>query len=134
MDAPALTIGRLSQRCGCNVETIRYYERIGIMPAPPRTPGGHRLYSRTHLRRLLLICRSRRLGFTLKQVRELLRLVDGGDGTCGDVKVVTLEHLQEIQRRIADLQRLKNTLKQIAGRCDGSASANCPVMETLSRC
>jgi MerR family mercuric resistance operon transcriptional regulator len=78
---PTMTIGPLSEKTGCNIETIRYYERIGMMPKPPRTAGGHRVYREEHLKRLTFIRRSRELGFTLDQVRNLLLLVDGDDFT-----------------------------------------------------
>ena len=77
-----LTRGVLSARTGINIETIRYYERVGLMPEPPRSGGGHRIYEEEHLKRLTFIRRSRELGFTIKEVRGLLRLVDGGDYTC----------------------------------------------------
>ncbi len=76
-DISTMLIGSLSKRTGCNIETIRYYERIGIMPKPPRTEGGHRVYTRDRLKRLTFIRRSRELGFTLDQVRNLLSLADG---------------------------------------------------------
>ena len=78
--AQQLPIGTLSKLTGCNIETIRYYERIGLMPKPPRTPGGRRVYDESHVRRLTFVRRSRELGFTLDDVRELLRLVEGGEG------------------------------------------------------
>ena len=76
---PTMTIGPLSEKTGCHIETIRYYERIGIMPSPPRTEGGHRVYREEHLKRLTFIRRSRELGFTLEEIRNLLLLVDGDD-------------------------------------------------------
>ena len=82
----ALTRGALAARTGCNIETIRYYERIGLLPPPPRSAGGHRLYGRDLVKRLTFVRRSRDLGFTLKEIRELLRLVDGGTYTCGEVE------------------------------------------------
>ena len=86
-----MTRGELGSATGCNIETIRYYERIGLLPEPPRSPGGHRLYEEEHLRRLTFIRRSRELGFTLEEVRGLLRLVDGGLYTCAEVKTLPLD-------------------------------------------
>ncbi|MDH3920601.1 MAG: MerR family transcriptional regulator, partial [Rhodospirillales bacterium] len=88
-----LTIGALSKNTGCNIETIRYYERIGLLPAPPRSAGGHRLYGEVLLKRLTFIRRGRELGFTLDDIRGLLGLVDGGAYTCAEVKALTLDHL-----------------------------------------
>ena len=84
LDDPRYPIGALSGRTGCSIETIRYYERIGLLPAPPRSAGGHRVYDDDHLKRLTFIRRGRALGFTLDQVRGLLGLVDGGDGNLLD--------------------------------------------------
>lgn len=128
-----ITIGTLSERTGCNIETIRYYERIGVMPEPPRTQGGHRLYGEEHLKRLNFVCRSRALGFTLDQGRGLLCFVDRGDYTCADVKAMTLEHLEGVRRRIADLRRLEKVLKHMAAQCEGGKVPDCPMIEVLSR-
>jgi DNA-binding transcriptional MerR regulator len=89
IEAPprALGIGALSARTGVHVETVRYYERIGIMPTSPRTEGGHRIYDSDHLERLAFIRRARELGFSLDEVRGLLELVDGGGLTCGEVQL-----------------------------------------------
>lgn len=128
-----LTIGVLSKRTGCNIETIRYYERIGLLPAPPRTEGGHRLYGESHLKRLTFIRRSRELGFTLDDVRGLLQLVDGGHYTCAEVRDMTLQHVDEIRSKVADLRRLERVLKEMAAQCTGDDVPTCPVIDALSR-
>ncbi len=128
-----LTIGVLSKRTGCNIETIRYYERIGLLPAPPRTQGGHRLYGEAHLKRLTFIRRSRELGFALDDVRGLLQLVDGGHYTCAEVKDMTLQHLDEIRSKVADLRRLERVLKEMAAQCTGDDVPECPVIDALSK-
>ncbi|WP_345772670.1 helix-turn-helix domain-containing protein [Azospirillum aestuarii] len=128
--AAGLTIGGLSQHTGCNIETIRFYEREGLIPAPPRTEGGHRVYDREHLRRVNFIRRSRNLGFTLDEVRALLRLADGRH-TCAEVQAVTLEHLDAVRRKIADLQRLERTLSETANRCVGGDVPSCPILDSL---
>jgi MerR family mercuric resistance operon transcriptional regulator len=128
-----LTIGALSKRTGCNIETIRYYERIGLIPKPPRTEGGHRVYDEDQLKRLTFIRRSRELGFTLDQVRGLLGLVDGGDYTCAEVNAFTLGHRDEIRRKIADLRKLEKVLTDMASQCDGGAVPDCPVIDALFR-
>ena len=125
-----IPIGELSQRTGCNIETIRFYEKQGLVPAPPRTEGGHRVYDGTHLRRLGFIRRSRDLGFTLDEIRALLRLADGHH-TCAEVRSVAVEHLAGVRRKIADLQRLERTLSEVAGRCAGGDVQDCPVIEAL---
>ena len=127
------TIGALSKTTGVNIETIRYYERIGMVPAPPRTAGGHRLYGADHLRRLAFIRRSRELGFSLQEVRGLLGLVDGREVTCDRVRAVTLNHLGDVRRRIADLRKMERVLRAMAQTCDGGAVPDCPIIETLSR-
>jgi MerR family mercuric resistance operon transcriptional regulator len=129
---PALTIGALSRRTGVNIETIRFYERVGILPKPPRSAGGHRIYSQEQLMRLGFVRRSRELGFSLDEVRGLLQLVDGGRYTCAEVKAITLDHLADIRRKIADLRRLEQTLADVAGKCRGGKVPDCPVIEALS--
>jgi MerR family transcriptional regulator, mercuric resistance operon regulatory protein len=127
----ALTIGALSKRTGVNIETIRFYERVGILPKAPRSAGGHRIYNRDHLMRLGIVRRSRELGFSLDEVRGLLQLVDGGSYTCAEIKAITLDHLADIRRRIADLRRLEQTLAEVAGKCRGGKVPDCPVIEAL---
>ena len=128
---PTLTVGGLSKTTGVNIETIRFYERVGILPKPPRTAGGHRIYGEDHLKRLSFVRRSRDLGFSLDEVRGLLRLVDGGHYTCGEVKTITLDHLADVRRKIADLRRLERVLSDVAGKCKGGRIPDCPVIEAL---
>ena len=130
--APArLPIGTLSDPTGCNIETIRYYERIGLMPRAARSDGGHRLYGEDHVKRMGFIRRSRTLGFTLDQIRTLLELVDGRRYTCAQVKRVTVEHLEEIRRKMVDLTRIEQALKSMAAACDGGAVPKCAVIDAL---
>src|SRR5215510_60485 len=131
--ATRLTIGTLSERTGCNIETIRYYERIGLMPRTARSDGGHRLYGEDHMKRLGFIRRGRELGFTLDQVRTLLGLVDGRRYTCAQVKRITMEHLEEVHRKVADLRKIERVLKEMATQCDGGAVPKCAVIEALFR-
>ena len=125
-------IGALSQRTAVNIETIRYYEKIGLLPSPPRTEGGHRLYGDAHLKRLAFIRRCRELGFNLDEIRNLLGLVEGGY-TCGEVQSAALDHLRNIRRKIADLRRMERTLAETAARCEGGTAPDCPIIEVLSR-
>ncbi len=128
-----MTRGELGSATGCNIETIRYYERIGLLPEPPRSPGGHRLYGEDHLRRLTFIRRSRELGFILEEVRGLLRLVDGGSYTCAEVKTLTLDHVAEVRRKLADLRRMKRVLEEMAAECEGGEVPECPIIDALFR-
>ncbi|MGP1394308.1 MAG: MerR family transcriptional regulator [Inquilinaceae bacterium] len=125
------TIGVLSRDTGVKIETIRYYERIGILPAPPRTEGGHRVYPAEDVRRLTFVRRARELGFSLGEVRELLRLAEDG-GTCGDVKAITLAHAASVARKIADLDRLRTVLADMAATCEDGRVPDCPIIEALS--
>ncbi len=129
--AARLTIGALSRRTGCNIETIRYYERIDLLPNPPRTEGGHRQYDEDHLKRLTFIRRGRELGFSLDQIRGLLRLVDGGDFTCAEVQTITLSHITEIRDKISDLRKLEHVLADMASKCDGGDIPECPVIDIM---
>lgn len=126
-----LSIGGLSRRTGCHVETIRYYERIGLLAPPPRSAGGHRLYGGESLKRLSFIRRARALGFSIQDVRALLRLVDGGDYSCDEVKAFTLDHLGDIRRKIADLKQLESALQRMAARCEAGKTPDCPIIAAL---
>ncbi len=123
-----ITIGKLSSQTGVNIETIRYYEKEGILPAPPRTEGGHRLYTEEHLKRLMFVRRSRELGFSLDEIRTMLDMVDGGNLTCAEVKNITLKHLDDVRDKISDLQKLEKTLKAIASQCKGSKRRGCRIL------
>jgi MerR family mercuric resistance operon transcriptional regulator len=125
------TIGEMSRRTGCKIETIRYYERAGLMPAPPRSSGGYRLYGEALLKRLNFIRRGRELRFCLDRLCELLALAEGGGSNCGEVKAATLDHLADIERKIADLRRMAKVLKQKAAMCEGGNVPGCPILETL---
>ncbi len=114
-----LSRGTLAKQSGVNIETIRYYENIELMPDPMRSEGGHRLYNETHLQRLSFIRRCRELGFTLKEIRGLLKLVDGGDYTCAEVRDLTIEHLDDVKQKINDLKKMQSTLKTMVSQCDG---------------
>lgn len=125
------SIGKLSRHTGCNIETIRYYEKTGLLPAPPRTAGGHRLYDGEHAKRLGFVRRSRELGFSLDEIRALLELADGAEFDCGEVKTITLRHLQSVREKIRDLKRLERTLTQISDECAGGIAPDCPILDAL---
>ncbi|NKB60503.1 MAG: MerR family DNA-binding protein [Alphaproteobacteria bacterium] len=126
----SIRIGGLAKRTGCSIETIRYYERVSILPAPPRTASGQRVYDAGHLRRLNFVRRCRDLGFSLSDVRVLLHLSDREGSACADVRRLTLDHAKTIRRRIADLRRMERVLSGMAERCGGVA--DCPIIDTLS--
>ena len=126
-----LPIGEVSRRSGVNIETIRYYEKIGIMPAPVRSAGGYRLYALQHLKRLSFVRRGRELGFSLDELRGLLRLVDGHSYTCEEVRALTLDHVAEVRRKIADLRRLERVMADMAAQCTGARIPKCPVIDAL---
>jgi len=125
-------IGALSAETGVNIETIRYYERIGLMPAPPRTQGRQRIYDAQHLKRLTFIRRSRELGFSLDQIRALLGLAGTHELTCGEVKGLAEQHTADIRRKIRDLKRLERILSDLAARCHGRRVPDCPILDALS--
>lgn len=131
MPSEKLLIGELSARAGCNVETIRYYERIGMLPAPPRTAAGYRHYRLEHVRRLCFVRRARELGFSLEEVRGLLRLSETSRYTCGEIHALGLEHLEEVRRKIADLTRLEEVLKEVTDQCINDAAPVCPILDAL---
>ncbi len=124
-------IGTLSAQTGVKVETIRYYEREGLLPSPPRTAGGHRSYDEDHMKRLTFIRRCRELGFSMNEIRSFLALVDGGAYTCREVKALTLEHTDVVREKISDLQRMERILVEIASRCEGGPSPDCPIIDAL---
>ncbi|MBL4739643.1 MAG: helix-turn-helix domain-containing protein [Sneathiella sp.] len=131
ISSTSLAIGALSKKTKVNIETIRYYERIGMMPHPPRSRAGHRTYAQVHLKRLTFIKRCRELGFTLNEIRALLGLVDGNDYSCQEVRTLTLQHKAAIQTKIKDLQRLETTLTQISDKCTGGNIPECPIIDAL---
>jgi MerR family mercuric resistance operon transcriptional regulator len=126
------SIGAMSAATGVNIETIRYYERIGLMPKPPRSEGGHRVYDATHLKRLAFIRRGRELGFSLDEVRDLLGLARGHGLTCAQVKAMTEQHVIEIRRKVKDLKRLERVLGDLAAQCHGKEVPDCPILEGLA--
>ena len=127
-----LAIGDLGKRTGTKVETIRYYERIGLLPEPGRTEGNYRSYDNGHLGRLSFIRRARDLGFSLDQVRELLGLADQRDRSCEAVDVIAGQHLAEVERKLADLSALRDELADLIGRCHRGTVAECRIIETLA--
>lgn len=129
-----MRIGDLAEATGTKVVTVRYYEKIGLLPAPRRTAGNYRAYDGDHLQRLRFIRRCRELGFTLDHIRDLLSLSSRDDQDCSEVDRITAEHLTAVERKMADLSRLADELRRISNCCQGGgAIGDCRVIEALSR-
>jgi len=128
-----LTRGVLSNRTGINAETIRYYEKVKLIPEPSRSPGRHRMYEQEHLHRLLFIKRCRELGFSLEEIRGLLNFVDREEVSCERVQHIADEHVISIRKKIADLRRMERTLKDLSSQCSGEDVPECPIIETFQR-
>lgn len=128
-----LTIGQLAKATDTKVVTVRYYEKIGLLAPPPRTTGNYRAYEPEHLERLRFIRRCRDLGFTLDQIRDLLRLSSDEAQECAEVDRIAAEHLFAVERKIADLERLADELRRISSLCqDSGRIADCRIIEALS--
>jgi Cu(I)-responsive transcriptional regulator len=127
-----VTIGDLGKLTETKIETIRYYERIGLLPAPARTSGNYRLYSENQVGRLSFVRRARDLGFTIEEVRELLSLSDQKDRSCESVDAIARQHLADVDRKIADLTALRRELDSIIGQCGCGTIAQCRIIEALS--
>jgi len=128
-----ISIGDLAKGTGTKVVTVRYYEQIGLLPVPSRTAGNYRTYSNEHMRRLRFIRRCRDLGFTIAQIRDLLRLSSQKDEDCAEVDRITAQHLIEIEQKISDLKRLAKELRRLNNCCQGNGIiADCRILEALS--
>lgn len=131
MTDATLRIGELARATGTKVETIRYYERIGLLPPPARSAGNYRAYTRAHRDRLGFVRRARELGFSLEQVRELLGLADDRTRPCTAVDGIARAHLADVERRIADLSALRRELDGLIGQCRHGTVAECRIVEAL---
>jgi Hg(II)-responsive transcriptional regulator len=133
----ALQIGTVAVRSGLTVDTIRFYEKQGLVAKPHRSSGGFRLYSEGDLDRLSFVCRAQALGFSLMEIRELLVLRDAGSETCSHVYDLVNQKLAAVQQKIADLRKLESQLKDARKRCDQAlakeCTGNCPVIEEMAR-
>lgn len=128
-----IRIGELSRRTGCNIETIRYYERVGLLPRPPRSEAQYRLYNNDAVHRLTFVRRARELGFRLDEVRALLALsADQGQGTCVEVRAVAARHLADVRAKVADLRAMERVLVEAVHQCDAGELAGCPLIASLS--
>ena len=129
----ALSIGELSRLARVSIETIRYYERIKMLPAPPRTTNGRRVYGPVETRTLTFIRRFRELGFNLDQIRALLALsAKNGQAACAEVRELAAQHLAEVRAKIADLRAMARVLSDAVRRCDAGEEPGCPLIDALS--
>ena len=126
------SIGQLGAETGCKVPTIRYYERIGMLPSPPRSAGNQRVYGREHLTRLAFIRHCRELGFSQPDIRELLDLTDNPGQSCESVDRIASSHLTSIKDRIRRLRALKTELEHMLDGCKGGMVSECRIVETLA--
>ena len=126
-----MKIGEVAIRSGCHPETVRYYERIGLLPAPPRTAGGYRDYRPADADRLRFISRGRELGFSLEEIRSLLGLAEDDGLSCQDVDRLARGHLLDIRNRLNDLQRMASELERVIGSCSGGERGQCAILDTL---
>ena len=131
--ADGLPIGALSKQTGYKIETIRYYEKAGLLPTPARSPAGYRRYGSADLKRLSFIRRARALGFSIEEVRKLLKLADERRRPCAEVRVVAGAHLEDVQAKIADLRAMERVLRETVAKCASGRSPDCPLIESLSR-
>src|SRR5262249_50757377 len=131
--AKGLRRGELARRTGANLETVRYYEKVGLLPAPPRTASGYRSYEAAHEQRLRFVLRARELGFSLEKVRALLQLADERDQLCAEASRLAKIHLLDVRAKIADLRRMERVLKNVVAQCGDGSRPDCPLIETLFR-
>ncbi len=124
-------IGAMSKRTGVNIETIRYYEKIGVMPQPDRTAGGRRQYDHDLLKRLSFVKTSRELGFSITEIRALLEMVDRQDFSCAEVHDLTIAHLASVREKIESLRKLEEALAGMAAECSQGDVPECPIIDTL---
>jgi MerR family mercuric resistance operon transcriptional regulator len=132
MSMRGLTIGQLAASAGVHLETVRYYERIGLMPEPGRNASGYRSYGIEHARRLSFIRRSRELGFGIEEIRALLALSEPGHTSCAEVRSLTVAHLGDVRAKISDLRRLERILARTVDQCSGDETPACPVLDMLN--
>ena len=127
-----ITIGEMARRTGTNVETVRYYEKTGLLAPPSRTNGNYRIYDENDLARLSFIRRTRDLGFSIDQIRTLLALSDDQSRDCATVDAIASAHLEEIDRKLADLSILRREIAALVMSCQGGTIGECRILEALA--
>lgn len=131
-DGPLEPIGKVAQQIGCGIDTIRFYEKIGVLRRPRRTESGRRVYDAAGIARLTFVCRARELGFSLDKVRGLLGLAEESERPCDDVRLAAIRHRQDVRRKISDLRAIDVTLSALIRQCEAGGPAECPLIEALS--
>jgi len=126
------SIGQMARAGDCKVQTIRYYEEKGLLPAPGRTPGNQRFYSQAHYDRLRFIRHSRELGFSLERIRQILALSDDAERSCAEVDQIAREHLREVESRIGRLRGLQKELQRMISQCETDRVSECRIIEVLA--
>ncbi len=125
------SIGQVAKIVQINIETIRYYERMSIIPKPGRSAGNQRVYEENHINRLSYIRRSRELGFSLKEIMALIALDDADELTCSKVHLVATAHLKQVEAKISDLQEISHTLTSLTEKCSRGEKPDCPITQAL---
>jgi MerR family mercuric resistance operon transcriptional regulator len=129
----SVQIGQLAARTGILVETIRYYERVGLIPGAPRSTSGYRIYRAEHQRRLVFVRRCRDLGFSIQEIKSLIALADQREQPCATVTSIAKQHLADVRAKRADLDRLEQALNALIVSCDSERVADCKILEALAR-
>ena len=127
-----MQIGRVAEHSGVPAKTIRYYEEIGLISKPERTPSGYREYDKQGVEVLRFVSRARGLGFSIKDVKNLLALYNDRERARADVKKIALEHVDEIERKMAELDSIRRTLLHLADKCHGDEWPECPILQELA--
>ena len=126
-----MRIGTLAAACNCPAETIRYYEKIGLLPKPVRTANGYRSYDDRHQKWLQFVLRSRALGFTQDEVRRLSNIADQSQPVCADVHKLLVEHIVDVRKKLLDLKRMEKALARLKSKCQDGTLNDCPVIDEL---
>ena len=126
-----MRIGTLAAACNCPAETIRYYEKIGLLPKPVRTANGYRSYDERHQKWLQFVLRSRALGFTQDEVRRLSNIADQSQPVCADVHQLLVEHIADVRKKLLDLKRMEKALARLKSKCQDGTLNDCPVIDEL---
>ncbi len=127
-----MSIGELGERTDTKVPTIRMYEELGLLPEPPRTKGGQRRYGPEHLQRLAFVRHARGLGFSIDDIRELIRLSAHPEAPCQAVDTLTAKHLADVEGKIRRLRTLRSELKRMIGACESGSFKDCRIIQTLA--
>lgn len=127
-----MQIGRVVERSGVPAKTIRYYEEIGLIAKPERTAGGYRAYGKQDIDILRFVNRARGLGFSINGVRDLLALYQDPERASADVKLISLERVQEIESKMKELDSMRRTLLHLAKKCQGDERSECPILDELA--